>query len=310
MLTRITHETGRPREIDTYTVLGLVLHWINGKLGQKHLQQIFGLTPATLSRYLKMGLDALEKCLEAHPSAKVVWPSPSQMKEYSATIQLKYPFVEETHIFGFADGTTFPVQNSSNVDEQNAFYSFTKSRTVINNVFCFTPDGCICHATINAPGSWHDANLAASGEGLYNKLLNNTPFPYKIVADQGFVDKRLSAKIACPLKDGQLLHGSLSQMRRQVGLHKYYTTVRQAAEWGMRGLKSSFGRLTVPLTTNTTIRHQLIRICVRMYNFRVRETGINQIATTYSALWQKDLFASHQHDRVARYYRVEICAEQ
>lgn len=122
---------GRPREIDVYSVLGLVLHWLNGKLGHKHLQQIFGLTPATLCRYLNMGLDALELCLEAHPSSKVVWPTPAQMYHFACSIRSRYPFVEDTHIFGFADGTTFPIQNSSDVQEQNAYYSFTKSRTVM-----------------------------------------------------------------------------------------------------------------------------------------------------------------------------------
>ena len=75
---REINDTGRPRCMDTYTLLGLVLHWLNGKMGQKHLQQIFGLAPATLSRYLSSGLNVLEATLATDSDGKVTWPSVAQ----------------------------------------------------------------------------------------------------------------------------------------------------------------------------------------------------------------------------------------
>jgi hypothetical protein len=286
-----------------------VLHWLNGKLGHKHLQQIFGLTPATLCDYLNNGLLALEQCLVDHTKARVVWPTRNEMSQFANMIRKRYPFKNRTNIFAFADGTTLPVQNSSNTEEQTAYYSFTKSRTVVNNVLCFTPDGCMCHATINAPGSWHDSNLASTADGLYHKLKYSTPSPYKCVVDQGFIDSSVSTKVACPLRDGQRITGTPDDISMMLAQHKHYTTVRQAAEWGMRAWKSSFARLTVPLPVDQTKRHRLLHVCVRLYNYRVRQTGINQIRTTYNTLWSRDAFANHQHDRVARYYRIQINRE-
>lgn len=191
------NEIGRPRCADTYNVLALVLHYLNAKVPQKYLQACFGLTPASVSRYISMGLGTLERVLKNHEDGAIKWPTETEMKVFADIIATRYPFMESTHIFGFADGTTFDIENASDIGEQNAYYSYTKSRTVVNNVFCFTPDGCICLATINAPGSWHDANLANTRKGLYYVLQRYTPAPFKIVCDQGFVDSSLSEHGEC-----------------------------------------------------------------------------------------------------------------
>lgn len=116
-------DVGRPRSLDNYGCLGLVLHWLNGKMGQKTLQQLFGLTPACTSRYLNLGLSALERCLKKLPQSRISWPSLHDMDRFSDMIISRYSNLEDTYIFGFADGTTMPVQNSSNGLEQNAYYN-------------------------------------------------------------------------------------------------------------------------------------------------------------------------------------------
>ena len=57
---------------------------------------------------------------------------------------------------------------------------------------------------------------------------------------------------------------------------------RQSAEWGVRAVEGPFKRITVPLPANSYKRYQLLRICVHMYNFRVRFVGLNQLRSVYA----------------------------
>lgn len=274
-------------------------------MSQTTLCQLFGATPAVVCRTLAEAMSALLQALETMSEARVQWPTLEEMESYAETIAQRYPPLRPTHIFAFADGTTLDVENSSDALEQNAYYSRPKGRTVVNNLFTFTPDGCICHATVNAPGSWHDGTLADAQSGLYKKLLHRTPRPYRIVADQGFCLGSVSGKIALPLKTGQVITNENHSINAQVDLHQYYTTVRQAAEWGMRAFKSSFARLKETLTVNVPKRGQLLRVCVRLYNYRVRMTGLNQIYSTYHPLWGEDVILDKNYDRIVHYYKIQ-----
>ena len=64
--------------------------------------------------------------------------------------------------------------------------------------------GEIIASRINCPGSWHNSRVA---EGIYDKLENNTPDGYCLVADSAFPQghNRIVGKILVPLKAGQPL---------------------------------------------------------------------------------------------------------
>jgi hypothetical protein len=96
------------------------------------------------------------------------------------------------------------------------------------------------------------------------------------------------------------------------------TSARQAAEWGMRALQGSFGRLRMPLDiTNHQARGDLIETCVRLHNLRTRKIGRNQIKSVYLPVWtsgENQFFervhammfpAIRRNDRISRYY-VEL----
>lgn len=62
---------------------------------------------------------------------------------------------------------------------------------------------------------------------------------------------------------------------------------RQSAEWGMRSLQGSFGRLRVPLEINHSDRRgDLLEICVRLQNLRTDLVGINQLRSVYMPIWK------------------------
>jgi hypothetical protein len=54
----------------------------------------------------------------------------------------------------------------------------------------------------------------------------------------------------------------------------------------MRSLQGAFSRLRVPLPIeDLPFRQDLLEICVRLHNIRVRCVGINQIRNVYEPMW-------------------------
>lgn len=102
--------------------------------------------------------------------------------------------------------------------------------------------------------SWHDSCIVRP---LYDKLRNDTLAGYYLVADTAFPagSSDLKGQILSPLKVGQRLHGSQEELDARLALNRELLSYRQTAEWGMRSLQGSFGRLRVPLEVNNVDRH-------------------------------------------------------
>ena len=67
-------------------------------------------------------------------------------------------------------------------------------------------------------------------------------------------------------------------------LERAMPSERKSAQWCVRAFKGPFKRLSVPLPANGHRRYRLLRICMHMYNFRVRHAGLNQLHNVYSDL--------------------------
>jgi hypothetical protein len=186
----ISH-TGRPRQFEAVDVLELTLHWINSSMIQKSLCLIFGITPAAVSTYLKIGLVTLNRVLHQFPDSKVRWPSKEEIIAYADSIRAREPLLPNS--FGFVDGLNLKVQEPCDFFKQNAYYNGWKSGCFVSNVFVFLPTGKICFAALNKPGSWHDSTTARE---LYELLISHTEGNYNILADSAFPSSReLSNKI-------------------------------------------------------------------------------------------------------------------
>jgi len=59
------------------------------------------------------------------------------------------------------------------------------------------------------------------------------------------------------------------------------TAIRQAAEWGMGAVEKCYRRLLQPLPYNPQVRRKRLCNIHRLYNLRVRRTGISQIRSTF-----------------------------
>ena len=84
---------------------------------------------------------------------------------------------------------------------QNAYYNGWMCSHYCSNILTFALDGTIIHKILNAPGSWHDSNIA---ERLYQKLIHNTPLGYHIISDTAFpwCTNWLNYQIVAPMKNG------------------------------------------------------------------------------------------------------------
>lgn len=170
---------------------------------------------------------------------------------------------------------------------------------------------------MNAPGSWHDSHTSRP---IYKQLRSKTPDGYYLIADSAFPrgTAAISGKIQAPLKSGAVLPNNAQEQAELLAFNRQLLSYRQTAEWGMRMLQGSFGRLRVPLDVNDQGRRQrLLEVCMRLSNVRAICVGINQIRSVYLPIWKANedeqlwidlgnlLFSDiRRHDRVARYHLV------
>ncbi|PPQ64806.1 hypothetical protein CVT26_002638 [Gymnopilus dilepis] len=308
----------RRRSLDAEGALGLILHYLSSTMTEISLMEIFALIPSTVSRYINFALTILLSVLRRMPESEVRWPIGCEFQEYNDLVVERHPLL--TGAFGTMDGLNLPVQESSNEEIENATYNGWLHAHMVSSVIAFGSTGEIIACHLNAPGSWHDARIARP---IYERLRNQTPAGYYLVTDtafpQGTADIQ-GIKIKAPMKSGARLPHNRQAREQLMDMNNQLLSFRQTAEWGMRALQGSFGRLRVPLDINkNTQRGDLLETVVRLYQLRVRKVGINQIRNVYMPTWTKDdqeyvwknfermLFKDQRKaDRVARFHLVVV----
>jgi hypothetical protein len=103
-----------------------------------------------------------------------------------------------------------------------------------------------------------------------------------VLSDSAFpVSGDMFGRIETPLKDGDLnnipQHARFGAMVKSAAI----TSIRQAAEWGMGAMEKPFQRLKCALPYDPEVRR--VRLCniFKLYNLRVRTTGISQIRSVF-----------------------------
>jgi hypothetical protein len=326
---------GKPRpgarSLDAAGALGLVLHFLNSTMREISLQQIFALIPTTVSRYITFGLSILLAVLRTIPDAMIKWPgSVEEFQSLNNLIVERHPRL--TGAFASIDGLNLPVQTAEDEEMENATYNGWLCEHYISQVLVFAPKGMshcypllrspmawpgvVIAAKLNAPGSWHDSRVALP---IYQKLRSRTPDRFYLVADTAFPrgSAQIEGKIRAPIKTGQAIRGTTAQIEEKLAFDRELLSYRQTAEWGMRGLQGSFGRLRLPLDIgDKEERGNLLEVCVRLHNLRAQRVGHNQIRTVYMPLWRQNkedeevwtnfenmLFSEQRRvDRVSRFH--------
>ncbi|KIP10780.1 hypothetical protein PHLGIDRAFT_65051 [Phlebiopsis gigantea 11061_1 CR5-6] len=317
-----TDTHGQPRiggrSLDAAGALGLYLHYISSTMTDTGLGEVFAIIPSTISRYIQFSRALLLATLRNLPEGAVRYPRDfgdgrNEFDAHSELVQERHPRL--VGAIGTMDGLNLPLGASSDSNLENATYSGWLHSHCCSCVFAFSPKGTIIIAHTNAPGSWHDSRIARP---IYQKLDRETPEGYYLVADTAFPRGVIGSptKIRAPIKVNTPLPQDEHERQELLHFNNELISYRQSAEWGMRALQGSFGRLRLPLDINdSSARADLLETCVRMNNVRALRVGIHQIRNVYAPIWQNGederlwngferlLFPEIQRgDRIARFY--------
>jgi hypothetical protein len=230
--------------------------------------------------------------LKYNHAARILFPNEEEKLKYAQMIHKRELSVN--NVIGFVDGLRLASKCGDTDEAQSVDYSGYSRDTACNNVFAFAPTGKIIYACINAPGSWHDSQVALP---LIDKVIRCIGV-YALCVDGGFPMKdQLFDKFVGPISRKR--KRKLSPILRDavIARHEVYVSLRQASEWGMRGLQGSFCRLKDKLTSDKDKRLLLILSIVLLSNFRTHYVGLNQIATVFNPHYE-------QFVNLEGYYRI------
>lgn len=100
---------------------------------------------------------------------------------------------------------------------------------------------------------------------------------------------QIEGRIRAPMKSGERLPSDAQARKRIEQFDAQLLSFRQSAEWVMRALQGSFGRLRLPLEIASAERRgDLLETCVRLQNLRTKLVGINQLRSVYMPIWQEN----------------------
>lgn len=267
---------GRPRTFrNVHAVLGALLYFYSDKIEHSGISLLFGAAPSTECRTMDQAEQALEKALKKVKEARIRWPSYAQQVKWASLIEAREPLVKRK--WGFIDGKNLEVNKSSDTFIQNTHYNGWLHRHTITGVLCFGADGTLVWARHNCPGSWNDAQMS---NGIMDRLrdpLKTLP-GYGLVADTAFpATKSMAGIIVSPLKLNEIPPADVLEAAEKVS--SAITSLRQACEWGMGSIGKVYGKLNDKHGTDKIKRGRRISNIFRLWNLRVRMTGISQIST-------------------------------
>ena len=276
--------------------LGLLLFYLGSTMNVKWLCLIFGITPSACSRILNTMLKRVARRLQFHPFSRVKFPNTEKMEEFAQMIKLREPLADD--VIGFMDGLSLTTECTDERLTQNAYYCGYDCDTMVNNVLAFGADGKVFFCAINYPGSWADGAVTAQ---FFPHILSRID-KYKICVDQGFprsgaADGVLVGPVA--RRSAQRLHPDVRD--HMLRMSNVYTSLRQASEWGMRGLQGTFPRCKKRLPSDSNKRRLVLENIIFVHNFRTHLVGLNQIQTVFDPEYE-NVINIEGYDRIERYY--------
>ena len=267
---------GRKRILKSEACLALLLVFNRTTVPDFMLSCLFGITGTAVSIYVRFARSIVIHLLSDHPLAKIALPTNEKVAEYKQVISAKYPLLE--NVYCVCDVLKISIQAAGQQHVQRRFYNGWQKDHCISNIFVFAPDGTIIAAALNCPGCMHDSQVAELGfvYGKLEEVHERVPGGAVCVMDSAF------SSVGRPyvLKSIQAHHRA--ENAQEYMMYEQATSIRQAAEWGMHALRSSFGRLKGTLRYETYGQRSLIlESIVFLHNWRANTVGLNQIKTVF-----------------------------
>lgn len=218
------------------------------------------------------------------------------MQQFAEMVNSREPMIDD--VIGFMDGVSFTTQCCDDRVIQNAYYCGYDCDTMINNVFAFGPDGKIFFCAVNYPGSWADGSLTMR----FFRHIKSRIGSYKICVDQGFPRSGEAYGILVGPITERAARRLDSQLRDYlIKLSNVHTSLRQASEWGMRGLQGTFPRCKKRLPSDNVQRRRVLDCIVFIHNFRTHLIGRNQICSVFDPEYER-IINLDGYDRIRQYY--------
>ena len=190
-------------------------------------------------------------------------------------ITIKEPLVKGR--WGFIDGKNYRVQEPSNAAIQNGMYNGWLHSVLVTGTACFSADGVIIWAKLNYFGSWNDGEMSRVFREKLSDSTRNVD-GHGVLSDSAFpVSREMFGRIITPLKDGDLERAHRDARPSLIRLSSAITSMRQSAEWGMGAVSKVYRILLVKLSYDKKRRGRLLTVTHKLYNYRVRTSGISQI---------------------------------
>jgi hypothetical protein len=175
------------------------------------------------------------------------------------------------------DGKNLDVQTPTAAELQNAMFNGWLHAVFVTGCICVKVDGTIAWYKHNVVGSWNDGEISRPFQDKLQREDINLP-GYGVVADTAFpVRDGLFQRIISPLKENEIDKFPREVRRSAQQLSSSITSLRQACEWGMGAVTKVYRQLLKSLPYHQIRRGRRIDNIFRLYNYRVRTTGISQI---------------------------------
>lgn len=188
---------------------------------------------------------------------------------------MKEPLVKGR--WGFIDGKNYRVQEPTNAAIQNGMYNGWLHSVFVTGTACFSVDGVIVWAKLNYFGSFNDSEISRVFREKLSDSRRNVD-GHGVLSDSAFpVSQEMFGRIITPLKSGDLERAHRDARPSLIRLSSAITSMRQSAEWGMGAVSKVYRILLVKLSYDKKRRGRLLTVTHKLYNYRVRTTGISQI---------------------------------
>ena len=255
------------------------------------LSLFFHSSESSIQRARMEGTPAVLRALRSIHEARVTYPSQAEINigwqgvmgrfgDCPVNLHGRVPFC-------MIDGTNTPACSHFIQAIDDLMFSLKKGYSW-NNQLVVDMNGLICDFVIGKFGCTHDARacqevLQRWRSVKYNPLFTSmiADIGYKAEA-KGFVGVDVNAPVTAPLMfrpTGDEVCLKVLE-KETIKMSSWLKTIRQMNEMANGGIKRSFPRLLQPRRFEE--RDELVmdwEICIRLWNFRSRMTGYNQVKT-------------------------------
>jgi len=273
--------SGRPsrRALSSRMALALVVRYLVSGVSSDEQCLEFGISPATRSRVLRVGMACLLQAWEAIPAARIAFPTHAECHAYADRVTNMSGGIVRNCI-GFLDGIILHLERPGDAAREHWSYNAYKAHNGYKMLVLFGADGAILYANVG------------NGRGSDGMMFNELEVMLYANAARDRADACRCGQHFVVLGDnafrGSPVCARSKDFKSRPDVAAAVQRVRNCAEIGLGSFVNSIRVLKLRMCSDdddmlmTTVRNAL-----HLYNFRNREVKIGQLRTLFDRgeLW-------------------------